>query len=474
MGEPISDKDGGETLRAATAFRRSMPRLLLALIAVGVICAAAMRFCPSPALAKTKALDVMSGLPSSTSADSRKCIACHSATHILSAQIGEWKLSRHAAAGVGCYECHKANTGEPDAFEHNGFVISTIVSPADCSRCHPEQAKQFQASRHSKGGEILASLDNVLGEVVEGVPAGVSGCQQCHGSTVKTVADGRLSPASWPNTGIGRINPDGSKGSCSACHPRHLFSAAVARRPENCGRCHLGPDHPQSEIYRESKHGIAFVEAQDRMSLRSKAWRLGIEYTAAPTCVTCHNGADESRPFDHDVGKRISWTLRPAISKRQENWQDRRQAMTQACSHCHSPGWTNNFFIQFDNAVNLYNEKFAVPAAAIMEKLRQAKKITPDPFDDPIEWTYFLQWHHQGRRARHGAAMMGPDYAQWHGFFEVAENFYTVFVPQAEQLLPGCTKEFLAADDHKWLQGMPKDLRTKVEQFYKDRYDSPK
>ena len=25
-------------------------------------------------------------------------------------------------------------------------------------------------------------------------------------------------PATWPNTGIGRINPDGSEGSCTACH----------------------------------------------------------------------------------------------------------------------------------------------------------------------------------------------------------------------------------------------------------------
>ena len=27
-----------------------------------------------------------------------------------------------------------------------------------------------------------------------------------------------MDPKTWPNTGIGRINPDGSEGSCSACH----------------------------------------------------------------------------------------------------------------------------------------------------------------------------------------------------------------------------------------------------------------
>ena len=64
--------------------------------------------------------------------------------------------------------------------------------------------------------------------------------------------NGKFDPATWPNTGIGRINPDGSAGSCSACHTRHSFSKAQAREPQTCGKCHLGPDHPQMEIYQES------------------------------------------------------------------------------------------------------------------------------------------------------------------------------------------------------------------------------
>ncbi len=64
---------------------------------------------------------------------------------------------------------------------------------------------------------------------------------------------GKLDPATWPNSGIGRINPDGSEGSCSACHSRHKFSVEQARNPENCGKCHMGTDYPQLEIYQESK-----------------------------------------------------------------------------------------------------------------------------------------------------------------------------------------------------------------------------
>ena len=35
---------------------------------------------------------------------------------------------------------------------------------------------------------------------------------------------------------------------------------------------------------------------------------------------------------------------------------------------------------------------------------------------------YYL-WHHTGRRARQGAAMNAPDYAHWHGFFQVFQVY---------------------------------------------------
>jgi hydroxylamine dehydrogenase len=381
---------------------------------------------------------------------SSDCIACHSANEFLGAQIGEWRRGAHAQAQVGCYECHSAEDGDPDAMAHNGYTISVLVTPNDCAGCHVLEAEQFATSRHSRGGDILDSLDNVLGEQVEGLAAAVIGCQQCHGAPVEVLADGTLSPASWPNTGIGRINPDGSRGACSTCHTRHLFSVAVAREPDSCGNCHLGPDHPQKEIYEESKHGIAFVANREHMNLEADPWVLGQDYTAAPTCATCHMSAVPGISTDHDVGLRIAWTLRPVVSPRLEDWEEKRDSMAQTCRQCHSPGFYGNFFVQFDDAVDLYNEKFAVPAQQIMERLREAGALTDLDFDEQIEWTFFLLWHHEGRRARHGAAMMGPDYVQWHGFFEVVDRFYNEFVPQAEALLPGVTQPFLQDEYHQW------------------------
>ena len=183
--------------------------------------------------------------------------------------------------------------------------------------------RKTSRSHHAEAAKFIGSLDNVLGEIVEGRLAAVNGCWQCHGSTVAISEERRrlrpedavgapmLDPSTWPNTGIGRVNLDGSRGSCSACHSRHAFSKAMARQPEVCGKCHLGPDHPQAEIYDESKHGIAYRTQKAEMNLDAEKWVVGVDYTAAPTCSTCHMSATATQPVTHDVGARISWTLRP-------------------------------------------------------------------------------------------------------------------------------------------------------------------
>ncbi len=83
-------------------------------------------------------------------------------------------------------------------------------------------------------------------------------CLECHGSLVvpykvetkviKGYPVTRVDYWGWPNNGAGRIDPDGSLGTCTACHPRHAFSVEQAREPWTCGQCHLGYDHPHIEI----------------------------------------------------------------------------------------------------------------------------------------------------------------------------------------------------------------------------------
>ncbi|MCG8450076.1 MAG: hypothetical protein MI725_10930 [Pirellulales bacterium] len=476
------------------------------------------------------------------------CVDCHRQSS--PGIIDHWTGSTHAVKGVGCVECHKAEKGDIDAFNHYGALIATIVTPKDCSRCHKTETAEFIASHHAKAGNILASLDNFLAETVEGarVPfnphsptpgrdfdivdgmASVNvGCKQCHGSKialegtdgsmitvdelqpdkdgkptnlqavslVKKSESGRpvLHTSSWPNTGIGRINLDGSLGSCSACHSRHDFSPRRARQPENCGKCHLGPDHPQKEIYEESKHGVAYRDLKRHMNLDAHEWVLGKDYTQAPTCATCHMSGHTRNGgrVTHDPGERISWTNRPPVSKvmdtdihgkvitetdpvkRQElihsSWLDKRQEMMQVCLHCHTQNYVNAFYKQYDDFVVNYNEKFAKPGQQLMATLKEQNLITSTNFDEEIEWTWFYLWHHEGRRARHGASMMAPDYAHWHGMYEVAERFYMELIPQAREIVHHAKENghpesaavveevienILARPEHEWFEKQKK------------------
>jgi hydroxylamine dehydrogenase len=398
----------------------------------------------------------------------KACLECHGKS--TAGIVEQWQSSAHAKNGVDCYSCHQAAEGDPATFDHYGYRIAVIVTPKYCGRCHGAEVKQFEKSRHAAAAKFIGSLDNVLGEIVEGGPAANNGCRQCHGSEVKYLGEGRFDPATWPNSGMGRINPDGSKGTCAACHGRHSFSAATARMPENCGKCHLGPDHPQMEIYNESKHGIQYHANVARMNLESKTWVVGKDYSAAPTCATCHMSATPNQLLTHDVGERISITLRPVISLKLDDWERRRLSMMDVCSNCHSTGWIDNYYAQYEGTVDLYNEKFAKPAKLIMDKLYFANKITATPFDTKIKWTYYELWHHAGRRARMGTAMMGPDYTQWHGFYEVAEIFYTEFIPEAEKLMPGVTGEVKKSYYHTWTRGLSKEQLQQQIEFYKQSY----
>lgn len=401
---------------------------------------------------------------------SQQCINCHEEKHIAVNWIRQWQQSRHAEKGIGCIACHEAKKDDKDKWEHEGFLVTHVPSPRDCYGCHEKQVEQFENSHHAKASNFIGSLDNILGEVVEGGPAANLGCKQCHGSTVALDDKGVPVAGSWPNTGIGRKNPDGSQGTCTACHTRHMFSKQQAREPRTCGRCHMGPDHPQIEIFEESKHGIMFTAFRERMALDADEWIVGKTYTAAPTCATCHMSATTTQDLNHDVGIRIAWTLRPLVSKRMEDWEAKRDRMKGVCLECHAQTWVNNYFRMYDDAVNLYNNKFAIPAQNIMNKLTEAGKLESTPFADPIRWTFFELWHHEGRRARMGASMMGPDFTQWHGFYEVAKHFYAKFIPEAEALLPGVSKEALDMPEHAWKQGMTEEQIKQMLDFYQNRY----
>ncbi|UCC40133.1 MAG: ammonia-forming cytochrome c nitrite reductase subunit c552, partial [Candidatus Aminicenantes bacterium] len=407
-----------------------------------------------------------------------ECISCHKEE--MPGLYNQWADSTHGKNDVTCIDCHGADEKEVDAFKHNDVFIATLVTPKDCSLCHEAESEEVSSSYHATAGEILDSQDAYLAHVAGGHPAAITGCESCHGAKVIIDPDApnKLAEETWPNSGIGRINPDGSKGTCSACHTRHSFSRAQARQPEVCSKCHLGPDHPQKEVYEESKHGNTYYTNIYKMNLDSRTWVVGKDYFVAPTCATCHMSATEKQAVTHNVGQRISWTLRPIISKKKDNWEKKRENMLDVCTSCHGVGFAKGHYFQFDGLVNLYNEKFARPALEIITMIRSKKLLkNPASFSNKVEWIFWELWHHEGRRARHGASMMGPDYTWWHGIYEVAQHFYFKFIPEAleydDSEVNAYIRKLLETDPmHNWLSKQTEELKKairsgKMQEIYK-------
>ncbi len=414
-----------------------------------------------------------------------RCMTCHK--EVSPGLYRQWYESAHAVHHVTCIDCHSAKKGDPDAYDHYDATIATLVTPKDCGACHEREMKEVDNSHHAKAGLILESQDAYLAHVAAGHPVAVTGCESCHGTNVKIDPESpnRLSKTSWPNSGIGRLNPDGSKGSCNACHTRHSFSKAQARQPEACSKCHLGPDHPQKEVYEESKHGNTFYTNIGKMNLEADRWIVGEDYFVAPTCATCHMSATGRQKISHDVGQRISWTLRPIFSEYKENWSEKRKNMMDVCLNCHGNTFVDGHFYQYDSNVRLYNRKFAGPATDVMNIIRKNGLLeNKAEFGNDIEWTYWELWHHEGRRARHGVAMMGPDYTWWHGFYEVAKHFYFKFIPEARAYNDAEVNAYLdklLKEDplHQWLSRPGEDLKGdirsgRMQRLFKDMFEEAK
>lgn len=396
----------------------------------------------SPSIPALKEYRVERGV----SADARKCIDCHAKES--KGIVADWADSRHAHINVTCLDCHVAGPADSDIskshFEYDKTPISTLVSPRDCSRCHPSEAAEYDRSKHAHTLEIMWKIDPWMKNGLNNANERVTGCYHCHGSVVK-VTDGVFDPDTWPNVGVGRINPDGSKGSCTSCHTRHKFSVAEARKPETCGQCHLGPDHPQLEIYEESKHGAIYHAEGDtwKWGAAMGTWTPGVDYRT-PTCAVCHMSQVEGVKGTHDVTERIAWetqaplTIRPSEFEPMPaptDWKLERQKMETICLNCHSPAWTKGHFDHFDKAVENYNETYFKPMRKIMDELYAKNLLNSETFlDEPLEFEFYELWHHEGRRARFGAAMMAPDYAWWHGFYELKKRCMTI-EEEAEALL---------------------------------------
>ena len=351
---------------------------------------------------------------------SGKCAECHA--RVQYSVVHEYEMSLHASKGVNCLDCHQPATGQ-EKEDHHGFVISKQLTAANCRICHESIYQQFLHSRHAApawaaiyGEKGLTPEQVSLSEQyqpggtrrpphpfvqLEGGSAMASGCEQCHS--------------------VGKPNSDGTIGTCTACHTRHVSSVRVARLPSTCGQCHMGPDHSQIEIYEESKHGVMFQAQENLLNLDAPPKTLTTRDMFIPTCATCHMSGLNGIGVTHNPSERLSYYLASAISEKRPNYAANQAKMKQVCAQCHAPGLIDRVYSQAEQVVQTTNDRIR-SAQELVDGLRKDGVITGPPFSQPIDFVYFDLWHYDGRTSKHGAFMGGADFVQWHGNYPMMQK----------------------------------------------------
>lgn len=267
----------------------------------------------------------------------------------------------------------------------------------------------------------------------------------------------------WPNQGVGRENPDGSLGACTACHPRHSFSIEIARKPYTCAQCHLEPDMPAWNVYKESKHGNIYFSKYHEWDFKAVPWVIGKDFKA-PTCATCHNSLIVSPDGDiiaertHDFGLRLWIRLfgliyshpQPKsgnttmvknkdglslpvtfsgelaseylIDKKEQT--SRLSTMKAICNSCHSTDWIDGHFANLDPTIKETDAMTLTATKLLLGAWKDRIANKTNPFDESIEKLWVKQWLFYSNSIRYASAMTGaPDYTSFKlGWWELSEN----------------------------------------------------
>ncbi len=350
------------------------------------------------------------------------CVVCH--TRNTPGIVQQYGHSSMAAAEVTCRDCHEVDANYPGAIEHEETYVLNEPTTAMCQTCHENEVAQFNQSRHALPSYVAyAGQDALTPELLEmyqSIPEGGYSDDKVRArNSIHAIEGPAITKFACESChDVGKPAADGSVGQCQECHQRHEFSLEQARKPETCNACHIGPDHPQWEIYQESPHGIAYAVNGHTWDWEAEPGTLDPTNFPAPTCATCHLSGFGPTATTHDVGDRLTWNLAAPISDRRPAWQDNMIRMQGVCSECHNSNFIDTFYTDADKAVEQVNA-WVIESDEIIQPLKDNDLLTAQPFDEPIDFVYFNLWHHWGRTAKFGTWMQGADYVQWHGAYEI-------------------------------------------------------
>ena len=339
-----------------------------------------------------------------SAADGGDCLGCH--RNATPAAVRSWEGSAHAGQ-VCCAACHGT--------DHDAMKAGTApVTIAACAGCHPQAAAGHRASRHGLG------LHSGWGCTRNSPQKDPAECRFCHqagdAAPLSTVECARFLKQSPAMREIGCNRCHRVESSCAACHGAHTTDLAIVRAPQVCAVCHMGPDHPQWEMWSTSRHG----------TLATTAPGLG------PTCQDCHLPGGS-----HDVSAGLTAT--PGLAPRPDAAANREQ-MLAICSGCHAQSLARR---DLERADTVRSESLALVAEgkALVQGLADQQLLDPSLADRPphplrgralvtdsqmlyedvshAERLLFKMQKYDLAKAVKGAYHQNPAYTHWYGNAEL-------------------------------------------------------
>ncbi len=339
----------------------------------------------------------------------QRCLPCHQRE--TPGLVKPWASSAHARAKVSCADCH----GEDGASNHPGDGSRSVVDAEICGRCHKKALQQHRASKHGIGFRAGRACTRNR----PASPGRNAGCRSCHekGSElpIEQVECARFLAQTPEMQRQGCMACHQVETRCDSCHSAHGTDLALVRDPGSCATCHMGPDHAQYEMWKTSRHGVA--------------WALQGE-ASSPSCVGCHMPGGS-----HDVSQGISMGLGgqpyPPEKRRRE-----RTRMVAICARCHTPAFATRQLDDGD-AIQRQSKALLNQAAALVKALDAEGLLEPAPEQRPrhplagarleigaqmlyqdlsrAEAIFFRMQKFHYVTAYKGVFHQNPDYAHWYG-----------------------------------------------------------
>jgi len=342
------------------------------------------------------------------SAPAEECVPCH--REKTPAAVVQWEKSAHGRAGIGCEKCHGTDHEKMKRGEAR-------VDMKACAPCHEKAFDTHRQSRHGMG------LHSGWGCTRNLEGRNQRECAFCHdkdsAEPLSSVQCARFLKQSAEMGEVGCNYCHSVESSCASCHTNHNTDLKIVRDPASCAKCHMGPDHPQWEMWQTSQHGTLYAT---------------VGASIAPDCQRCHMPQGS-----HDVSVGITMSS-GGLPYAAEKAAPQRQKMIKICSECHAPNFASRELSRGD-AIQKQSATIVKEAEKIILDLSDRRLLDPMPENRPphplsgnslvidsqllyedtshIERLLFKMKKYDYARTIKGAYHQNPAYTHWYGNAEL-------------------------------------------------------